>query len=152
MKKNFKSSTNTRHSKSLSRHRAPVRACVLGASVGLICLSVLLFICAVICLLSNEPHSLLSPLSLFCVYASAFVSGLVAAKKNHSYPLLVCGILCGIGYILMLSLVLFILDLSLLSGSVQSGSPWLRAICMPASILGAMCSISHSSPKRHKRH
>ena len=152
MKKNFKDQKNTHQGKGPSSTLASVRASAFGAGAGLICLSLLLFACAIICLLSNDPHTLLAPLSLFCIYASAFASGFIGAKKNRSCALLICGILCGIGYILMLSLILFILNISLLSDSAKSSSLWLRALCLPASVLGALCSASRSSPKKHRRY
>ena len=129
-----------------------IRAAALGGAVGLICLSLLLFVCALICIYASDPHALLTPLAFLSIYASAFASGLFAARKNNFSSLLICGALSGLLYVLALSLILMLPFIATAATVDLRNTILMRALALPCSILGAICSPKRKSAKRRKPH
>lgn len=152
MKKKFSNIKASRQKKEISNLASTATAIAFGIGLGLISLSLLLLVCSVICLAAKNPHSLISPLSILCIYASAFSVGFFAAKRNRSSLLLVCGSLGGLGFALCLWLLFLILGSFGLEQSGNNASILLRILIIPSSICGAMCSPRRATIKKHKKH
>ena len=150
MKNKFSRSKHSQKSSPSPSRLSMLRSASLGAGIGLICLSLLLFVCALICIYAGDPHRLLTPLAFFCIYASAFASGLVGARKNHFSSLLLCGALSGLIYVLALSLILMLPPFCSADSADLKSTMLLRALTLPCSLLGAVCSPKRTSAKRHK--
>lgn len=152
MKKKFTNTKTSRPKKESSRLMSIATAIAFGIGAGLISLSLLLLVSSAICLASKSPHSMIYPLSLFCIYASAFLTGLFAAKRNHSSLLLVCGALGGLGFALCLYLLFLILGSVGLNSSTDKANILLRILIIPSSICGAMCSLRRPTVKKRKKY
>ena len=118
----------------------------LGALIGFIITILSVLLISALCLLSDNPHVLVTPMCMFSIYSSAFFAGLIAQKKTKGSVLL-CGALCGV----ILALVLIVFS-ALLRIGIDTGneyfSPILKILVIPASLIGAL--IGAYSPKKSK--
>ncbi len=123
-----------------------------GIGAGFLSLSVLLLIFSALCLMSKDPHAMIAPLSLAAIYASAFIAGMLSAKRNGSSSVLICGLLEGICFTALLWLVFFVVGISGLEGeNLKNAFIW-RLLIIPSSVLGALCTLKRQSPKRRKKY
>ena len=123
-----------------------------GLLSSVIILLLLLSIFSAIGLATEKPHSLLTPISFFSIYAASFLGGFIAIKKNNGTDSLLCGLICGVFIFLFLSLFFFLIGLMLKSQS--SSLTWLfRILIIPSSILGSILGSAKNNkmPKRKKR-
>ncbi len=123
-------------------------ASIFGMTTGLICGMLLLLICSLICLFSQDPNKLISPLSVVCGILTYFIAGFAASKKKAAA--IPCGALSGV----MISIVFFIISF-LLNDSLSSSISFpvemlIRTSFIVVSILGALLGVN-STPKRKKR-
>ena len=129
---------------------------LISSAYGLLCATVILILLltafSAIGLATENPHSLLTPISFFSIYTASFFGGFIAIKKNKGADALLCGLICGIFTFLFLSLIFFIIGIILKSQSASL--TWLfRALIIPASILGSLLGSAKKNkmPKRKKR-
>ena len=129
---------------------------LISSAYGLLCATVILIlllaIFSAVGLATENPHSLLTPISFFSIYTASFFGGFIAIKKNKGADALLCGLVCGIFTFLFLSLIFFIIGIILKSQSASL--TWLfRALIIPASILGSLLGSAKKNkmPKRKKR-
>ncbi len=129
---------------------------LISSAYGLLCATVILIlllaIFSAVGLATENPHSLLTPISFFSIYTASFFGGFIAIKKNKGADALLCGLICGIFTFLFLSLIFFIIGIILKSQSASL--TWLfRALIIPASILGSLLGSAKKNklPKRKKR-
>ena len=127
-------------------------SCAFGLCGAILILLTLLAIFSLVGLASDDPHSLLLPISFFSIYTASFFGGFIAIKKNKGRDALFCGALCGIlialSYSLIFGLIGIILDIDGTSAS------WLyRLLMIPASLIGSIVGIgnAHKKPKRKRR-
>ena len=119
----------------------------VGALWGLGCFIALTLLSSALCMLFDDPLKLVTPMCLFCLYASAFLAGIFSQKRSDC-PSILCGALCGA----MLTLIFFLAALILKSGSIGSGgyfSPIFKFLLLPCSCLGAL--VGAISPKKSKK-
>ena len=125
---------------------------VFGLCASIIIFIAMLTIFSIIGAATEKPHSLLTPISFFCIYTASFFGGFVSIKKNKGRDSLLCGALCGIvislTYSLIFGLIGIICDID------SAPISWLYRILMAvASIVGALLGISKSKkmPKKKRR-
>jgi putative membrane protein (TIGR04086 family) len=124
---------------------------VFGLCISAIIMLALFMLFSIIGLANENPHSLLSPISFFTIYASAFFGGFSAIKKNKGRDCLFCGALCGILIALTYSLIFGIMGLAFNIDNAPIS--WVyRIIIIPIAFLGSVTGISkqHKQPKKRK--
>ena len=143
--------------KRTSQKKRTSKSGILISCISGLCASILIFILLLIAfsligLTSENPHSLLTPISFFSIYASSFLGGFISVKKNKGRDPLLCGLICGIiiavAYSLAFGLIGIICDID------STPISWLYRILMAvASIVGALLGISKSKkmPKKKRR-
>ena len=123
---------------------------VFGMGIAVAALLALLSIFSIIGLASEKPHSLLSPISFFSIYASAFLGGFVAIKKNKERDALLCGALCGVFIMLAYSVTFWLVGIILNADSTPIS--WLyRAIIIVCALLGAIIGVNKTHKKSIRR-
>ncbi len=123
---------------------------IFGAVAGLVSMLALILIFSAAALSFEYPHEFLTPLSLFSLWAAAFIGGLLATRKNGGTALL-CGALNAVLMLLSLKLILMILPLSN-SGAAPTLTPKLLSLgAIPFSALGAFLGIPQSKKKSKHR-
>ena len=127
-------------------------SCAFGLCGAILILLALLAIFSLVGLASDDPHSLLLPISFFSIYTASFFGGFIAIKKNKGRDALLCGALCGILIALSYSLIFGIIGIILdIDGTSAS---WLyRPLMIPASLIGSIVGIgnAHKKPNRKRR-
>lgn len=124
---------------------------LFGSFVGLLCALILLLAGAAIAIKSDDPDAVISPISLFALYASAFFGGFLALRKNRSSALL-CGSLCGV-FLLIFFLVLSFFLRGYTDSHFSSAIAWLLRIAMlPVSAAGGFLGMSQKRKKSKRRH
>ena len=128
-------------------------SCSIGLCGAAIILLVLLILFSAIGLSNENPHSMLTPLSFFAIYTSAFFGGFIAIKKNKSRDALLCGLICGMFITITFCMIFLLIGIIL---NVESTAlSWLfRAITIIFSTLGSFLGIKRSNgipKKRHRR-
>ena len=122
-----------------------------GLFISIITALSLFVIFSLIGLANENPHSLLSPVSFFTIYASAFFGGFSAIKKNKGRDCLLCGALCGIFISLTYSLVFGIIGF--ICNIDNAPISWVyRIIIIPITFFGSLIGIPkhHKQPKKRK--
>ena len=125
---------------------------LFGLCATMIILFALLMIFSLIGLATENPHSLLSPVSFFSIYTSTFFGGFISIKKNKGHDSLLCGLICGIFSAIVLSLVFGVFRLLFDANSTPLS--WLfRVLIIITSIIGALLGVNKTKkmPKKKKR-
>ena len=152
MKKKFSNVKSSGGKKDFSGGAKIAMGVAFGVGAGLLSLCALLLIFSALCLMSNNPHAMIAPLSLTAIYVSAFIAGLLCAKRNGSSSVLICGLLEGICFCALLWFIFFAVGLSGSEGeNLKNAFIW-RLLMIPVSVLGALCTLKHPSPKRRKKY
>ena len=152
MKKNFSVQKSKGSKKDFSKGTKLAMSVAFGLGGGLMSLAALLLVFSVLCIMTKDPHAIMTPLSFAAIYLSAFIVGILCAKRNGSSYILVCGVLGGICFALLLRGIFFLLGIAgFVSAGDQNTFIW-RMMIIPASMLGSLCSLKHSTPKRRKKH
>lgn len=152
MKKKFSNIKSTGGKTDISGGAKIAMGVAIGVGVGLLSLCLLLMIFSALCLTSDHPHAMITPLSLTAMYASAFIAGMCCARRNGSSSVLICGLLEGICFCALLWLIFFAVGLSGLENeNLKNAFIW-RLLTIPSSVLGAICALKRPSPKRRKKH
>lgn len=158
MKKENRSGSPSKKKKARSPRRSEasslkkiITSSVFGSVIsGVIMLSMLIILSAV-CLLLPSPHSLISPLSFFIMYSSAFLGGFTAVKKNNRADALLCSGLCGVIFMIAIWLVFSLVGMML---GVSDSSPYTflwRLLIIPLSCVGGFIGMSGASDAEKKR-
>ncbi len=152
MKKKFSNIKPTGGKTDVSGGAKIAMGVAFGIGVGLLSLCLLLMIFSALCLMSDNPHAMIAPLSFAAIYTSAFIAGMCCAKRNGSSSVLICGLLEGVCFCALLWFIFFAVGLS---GSedenLKNAFIW-RLLTIPSSVLGAICTLKRPSPKRRKKY
>lgn len=124
-------------------------ASIFGMTTGLICGMLLLLICSLICLFSQDPNKLISPLSVVCGILTYFIAGFAASKKKAAA--IPCGALSGAMVCIVFLIIKFVLDDSLSSGISFPVEALIRVSFIIVSILGALLGVNSTSKKRRRK-
>ena len=154
--KNIKNIKNIKKIKKIPppKKRISKSGMLTSASFGLLCACVIFIVClaifSAIGIATENPHSLLAPISFFSIYTSSFFGGFISAKKNKGSDTLLCGVVCGIFVFLAFSSIFFVLSLIF---SVQSTPlSWLfRLLIILFSLVGSLVGKNKHVPKRRRR-
>ncbi len=143
-----KCKTNKQKKHSTSESTGVLHACVFGTCIGIFSTVILLLACTFICLFSQNPDALISPLALCSSVISHLIAGFAASKKKKAA--LPCGLLSGA----MLAAVFFLLSL-FLNKTLSWGLPLpvsmlIRLSFIAVSLLGAILG-TNTHKKRHSR-
>ena len=125
-----------------------VAASAFGACIGMIAATALLLICSLVCISSDDPDKLITPLSLLSSVAVYFLAGFAAVRKRRAA--IPCGLLSG-GII---TAVFFIISL-FLSKALSWGlsipvALLIRLSFVAVSILCALLGTNVAVKKRRK--
>ena len=138
------------HEKKRTSKSGALVASAFGAGMAFALLLALLATFSIIGLAAENPHSLLSPISFFSIYASAFLGGFIAIKKNKGRDTLLCGALCGVLTMLAYSVALWVAGIILDAESTPIS--WLyRAIIIVCAILGSIIGVNKTHKKSIRR-
>lgn len=141
--------------KRVQKKRVAKRGIFISSAFGLcgaiLILISLLAIFSLVGLATDNPHSLLSPISFFSIYTASFFGGFIAIKKNKSHDPLLCGLVCGsfiaLSYSLVFGLIGIILDIK------STPISWLyRLLMIVSALIGALLGTAtrNKTPKRRK--
>lgn len=125
---------------------------IFGLCVSMLILLILLMIFSLIGLATENPHALLSPLSFFSIYTSAFFGGFTAIKKNKGHDPCICGILCGIIIMITFSLIFGIVGI--ICNVDSTPISWVyRVLMLPSTLIGSIIGLTKKNkiPKHKKR-
>ncbi len=125
-----------------------IKNCLKGVLTAIILSVVLLLVFSFIAYTRDDPDSYLTIFAGVALYASAFVCGFVAAKKNRQSGLL-CGLVSGIVFMALVIL------LSLLGRNTDEGTSNLRwvmylVIC-GISLLGGIIGVPSKAVRKRKK-
>lgn len=151
-KKRKKASAAKAHQKEGEKGLASLlQSSLFGSLIGLVTAFVLLLGGTAIAMRASDPDAMISPLSLFALYASAFFGGFFALRKNRSSAL-VCGSLSG-AFLLLFFLVLSFFLRANSETHFPSLVAWLLRIAMlPISAAGGFLGMSQKAKRHKKRH
>lgn len=128
----------------------------VGAGFALASVIVLSLVSSALCLLYSDPSALTMYAGIAILYISSIAGGVISAIKfrGDKSAAIVSGILCG--FIILVSFGIISTFLSLAGGDFSHSvklipSILLRALCIPASILGAYMGSRKKSPRRKRR-
>ncbi|MBQ8818689.1 MAG: TIGR04086 family membrane protein [Clostridia bacterium] len=146
--KSKKSSKQSARKKSSSQNYSIASASIFGACAGAFLTVISVIICSVICLFSENPDKLISPLAFTSVIIIYFFSGFLASKKKSAA--IPCGLLCGV----ILTLIFFIISL-FITETYSSGSSLIvglliRISFVAVSIIGALLGTNTANKKRRR--
>jgi putative membrane protein (TIGR04086 family) len=125
---------------------------LFGMLAGISSLFAMLLIFSAICMMLRDPHPLILPLCFFSIYASAFLSGFFAVKRNGGKEALWCGILCGAMFITLLWIASFIIDMFVGASQPQATGIVCKLLCLPATVVGAFGGLAKNSKKGRPKH
>lgn len=126
-----------------------LRASVFGTCMGIFIAVLLLIICSVICILSSDPNSVITPLSVSIILTVYFSAGFAASKKRASA--IPCGALSGA----FIAIIFFVISL-IISPDTPSELPLpvlllLRISFIAVAILGALLGTNTKSKGKRKK-
>ncbi len=104
-----------------------------------------------ICLCVDNPHTIVLPLCLVSLYASAFVGGFAAIKKNRGADALLCSGLSGAMLTAELWMVFAILKKAFGITQMLSMSTVFKLIIIPMTVIGGLVSLSGSNKKPKRK-
>lgn len=127
-----------------------------GAGISTLIAVILSLAASAVCMLFADPARLALPSGLVVYCASAAIGSALSVRKikKDRSAALICGVLCGLSFVIILGLcsVVFGKTLSEYSGNMNLAiSIILRMLAIPASLLGAQICASKSG-RGHKRH
>ena len=140
----------------LEKKRISKSGILISAAFGLCAaISILLILLAIFSLIglaTENPHSLLSPISFFSIYTASFFGGFISIKKNKGRDPLLCGLICGcfiaLSYSLIFGLIGIILDIK------SAPISWLyRLLMIVSSLVGSLLGTAkpNKMPKRKRK-
>ena len=133
---------------SAAKSKAPtslLRGISIGTVSGLFAFFVSLLIFSMLCTFAKYPYALVLPFSLSSNYLGAFFAGYVGYRASKESSPIICGILCGLSY--MLTVMILLLPIS--AGSERMHFSW-RLIDILCAVAGTFIS-SLPKGKRKKR-
>ena len=125
---------------------------VFGLCASIIIFIAMMMIFSIVGSATENPHSLLTPISFFCIYTASFFGGFIASKKNKGRESLLCGAVCGTVIALAYSLIFGIVGIVCNIDSTPIS--WVyRGLMIACSILGSVIGVSrtHKKPIKRKR-
>ena len=132
------------------------KSALIGSGYSLAGIIILSIIVSALCLMHSDPATITLPIGLAVLYASACLGGVIASKKfkQDKGLALTAGAVCGFILFFVTGIGSAVLDL-VFSGSSHGlklfTSLFLRAICIPTSLLGAYMGMSRKKKYRKKR-
>ena len=125
-----------------------IKNCLKGVLAAIISSAVLLLVLSFIAYTRADPDSYVTIFAGVALYASAFICGFVAVKKNRESGLL-CGLVSGAIYAML------IMGMSLIARTTDgSSSPWkwvIYLVILGISALGGVIGVPSGKVKRNKR-
>ncbi len=126
-----------------------ITAASFGACAGIISAVILLLLCTFICLPSEAPERLITPLAVISALIVYFLTGFCSAKKNSA--VIPCGVLSGA----VVTVIFFVLSLFLkkeLSANLTLFvSLLIRLSFIALSVIGALLGVNTRTKKRKRR-
>lgn len=143
---------------SVTRHRSGgtrggscgiIAASSFGACIGIIATVILLLLCTFICLPSEAPERIITPLAVISALTVYFLTGFCSAKKNSA--VIPCGILSGAAVTVIFFLLSLFLKKELSANLTLSVSLLIRLSFIAVSVIGALLGANTRTKKRKRR-
>ena len=122
-----------------------------GALLGIASFFAMLLLFCAMGMALPDPHPFILPLCFFSVYSASFLCGLFAVKKNGGKDALLCGLLSGASFIILLWAIVFLINSFSSSATLQAPNFIWKLLSIPITMLGAFAGLKNTGKKPRKK-